>query len=391
MKVVVHSGSIPSTTFIERLIENLAAQGFEILVHGRKAKNFHGYTGNIRMIGYGGRLSQFILGARSILGLLFFRPANFRKLLKLYHAKKLSRAFLEWFAATGPIVRFEPDIFHLQWAKSVSEWMFLQSFGIKMVFSIRGSHINYSPIGDERLAASYREWFPKVDGFHGVSEAICREAAKYGADPDKCRVVYSGLDLNEFPFAEVKRVRRDEIEIISVGRPHWIKGYHFALDAMKLLADRGVRFKYRIVGGINEELLFQIHDLRLTENVIVEERLDFKDVKSRISSADILLLSSVEEGIPNVVLEAMALGTPVISTDCGGVSEVIQDNVNGFLVPIRDPEAIADNVQQVLSLSDCCLDKVRHAARKKIEEQHTQEKMVADMKSLYEFVLSQPS
>lgn len=389
--MAIHSGSIPSTPFIERLIVALANGGVQVGLHGKITEAVRYGARNIETIGYSKPLNRIWTALKYSILFCFRKPRDLRSLIGFYPNRRRSWSFLNWFVRTGPLVWYKPDIFHLQWAKGVSDWMFLQEFGIKVVVSLRGTHINYSPIADEELAASYREWFPKVDGFHGVSKAICREAAKYGADPEKCRVVYSGLDLSEFPFAETKLLPRNELEIISVGRPHWIKGYHFALDAMKMLLERGVRFRYRIVGGVNEELLFQIHDLDLTEHVIVEEHLPFEQVKARISAADILLLSSVEEGIPNVVLEAMALGTPVISTDCGGVSEVIQDNVNGFLVPIRDPEAITDKVQEVISLSDCCLEKIRHAARKKIEEQHTQEKMVADMKSLYEFVLSRPS
>ena len=81
--------------------------------------------------------------------------------------------------------------------------------------------------------------------------------------------------------------------------------------------------------------------------------MDFDGVIPLISESDILLLSSVEEGVPNVILEAMALGTVVVSTDCGAVREIITDGENGFLVPVRDPRAIADMVRAVAELCEC--------------------------------------
>jgi colanic acid/amylovoran biosynthesis glycosyltransferase len=249
--------------------------------------------------------------------------------------------------------------------------------------------VNYSPLADQKLAANYRLDFPKVDSFHAVSKALCKEAAKYGADLGKCRVVYSGLDLNEFPFEDKQPLERDQIRIISVGRPHWKKGHHFALDAMNLLAKRAVKFQFLIVGGVTEELLFQIHDLDLQDSVTILETIPFDEVKTLISEADILLLASVEEGIPNVILEAMALGTIVLSTDCGGVSEVLTDGANGFVVPMRDPEAIAAKIGHILQLSDHELDEIRRRGRKTIEHQHDQRTMVREMIDLYRSVLAQ--
>ena len=79
-----------------------------------------------------------------------------------------------------PVVNNLPDIFHIQWAKSLEEWIFLKDiFDIKLVLSLRGSHITYSPLSNEKLAKNYVAYFPKVDCFHAVSLAIANEASKY--------------------------------------------------------------------------------------------------------------------------------------------------------------------------------------------------------------------
>ncbi len=387
MRVAIYSGAIPSTTFIERLIVGLADDGVQLLIHGKIVGDVCYDSKNITKIGYSGGLNRIWLASKFAVLFSLTRPGTLLKLVKCYPNGIFSAAFLNWFVRTGPIIWHKPDIFHLQWTKGIEEWIFLQQFGIKIVVSLRGTQIHCSPIADEDLAQTYRKVFPHVDAFHGVSKAICREASKYGADGDKCRVVCSGMDLMEFPFAVSKEFDRREIEIISVGRPHWIKGYNYALDAMKILKDRNVPFHYRIIGGSSEELVFQIHDLGLDDLVTIEDSIPFEKVKSLITASNILLLPSLEEGIPNVVLEAMALGTIVVSTDCGGVTEVINDVDSGFLVPIRDPEAIADKVQAVAKLSDNELDCVRRRSRETIELQHDHRKMVGDMKALYRWVL----
>jgi colanic acid/amylovoran biosynthesis glycosyltransferase len=102
-----------------------------------------------------------------------------------------------------------------------------------------------------------------------------------------------------------------------------------------------------------------------------------------MAAASVLLMPSLEEGIPNVVVEAMAIGLPVISTNCGGVPELIEDKVNGWLVPIRDPAALAEAISSFVALPLNEIQEVRSAARKKVEEQHALELMVCGMEGLY--------
>jgi glycosyltransferase involved in cell wall biosynthesis len=387
MKIAIYSGAIPSTTFIERLIVGLAENGIKIILHGKITGDARYASKNIKTVGYAGSLNRIWLAFKFAILFSLTKPGILLKLVKCYPNGISSGAFLNWFVRTGPIVWYKPDIFHLQWTKGVEEWLFLQQLGIKVVVSLRGYQINCSPVADEDLAQTYKKVFPQVNAFHGVSKAICREGSKFGASTDKCSVVYSGMNLNEFPFATSKEFNRGSIEIISVGRPHWIKGYHIALDAMKVLKDQGITFHYRIVGGSSEELIYQIEDLGLSGHVSIVESVPFEEVKSLIAASDILLVPSVKEGIPNVVLEAMALGTIVVSTDCGGVSEVITDAENGFLIPVRDPHAIASRILVVSSLYAGELDSIRRRARTAIEQQHDHRKMVGDMKDLYRSVL----
>lgn len=386
LKIAIYSGKIPSTTFIERLISGLSEQGCTVHLFGTISK-FTSYNRFVKNNGYRQNrvFKALYLFKYSVLLSLF--KSSKKKQLQFY-LKAEQRDDLYSKVKYYPVLYHEPDIFHLQWAKGIAEWFWVENFGIKLVLSLRGAHINYSPIADLELAEAYRKYFPKVSGFHAVSKAIAEEAKIYGAKPEKIKIVYSGLQLEHFKKEKQNKKQNQVYEIISVGRPHWIKGYHYALDACKILKSKGLIFKYTIVGGANDiELLYQRKDLDMQDEVMLLGQEPFKDIKSRIRSADLLLLPSVEEGIANVVLEAMALKTIVLSTDCGGMKEVITDGKNGFMVPIRSPKSIAEKIKLIISLTDDEKHRVRESALKTIQIQYAEDKMVKGMLSLYNQVL----
>jgi colanic acid/amylovoran biosynthesis glycosyltransferase len=100
-----------------------------------------------------------------------------------------------------------------------------------------------------------------------------------------------------------------------------------------------------------------------------------------------MLLPSIEEGIANVVVEAMAVGLPVISTNCGGMGELIEHSINGWLVATRDSAAMTQEIINFKQLTVEMIQKVRLNARATIESQFTEETMVQGMEELYREVL----
>ena len=135
-----------------------------------------------------------------------------------------------------------------------------------------------------------------------------------------------------------------------------------------------------------EELIYAINDNNLEEHVTLIPSLNQNDVYSIIQKSDLLILPSLEEGIANVCIEAMALGTTVISTNCGGMEELIIDNETGFLVPTRDPVALANKIIEVKRMGSEKKNTIQKKARLRVEEQHNEAKMIADMENLYRIV-----
>jgi glycosyltransferase involved in cell wall biosynthesis len=383
-KIAVYSGTIPSTTFIERMIDGLASNGFKVALFGLQLKKGN-YPKSVSVYSYSSQFSKLFILLKYSLLLSLFKAADKKKLDAII-AKKSTNAILHK-VKYYPVLYHKPDVFHLQWAKSLEDWIWLQEFGVKIILSLRGTHITISPIANKTLASKYKQLFPKVDGFHAVSNSIIKEALQYGANSAKTKVIYSGLNPVKMPF-EINMNENKPLQILSIGRSNWVKGYTYALEACSLLKKDNFNFQYTIIGAnTDEELLFQRAQLELENQVVFEKSIPFEKIINKIHQADILLLSSVEEGIANVVLEAMALGTLVISTNCGGMDEVILDEQNGFLVPIRNPKAMADKIKSIASLSENEKHSIKTNARKTIENQHDFDCKIHEMSALYQTVL----
>lgn len=388
VKIAIYSGEIPSTVFIERLILGMSKNDYLVYLFGYQKRKVNYQSKSIFVKSYSdNRFFKFLLLIKySVLLFLFNRKD--KKTLDIFinqNTKNKTLSKIKYY----PVLWYKPDVFHIQWAKSISDWHWVQQFGIKLVVSFRGVHINYSPIFDPKLAEIYRKYFPQVDGFHAVSKAISLEAQKYGAVAEKIKVVYSGLSeiKNDNPREENNG---GEFKIISVGRNHWVKGYTYAIDAVKILVSHGVNVKYTIIGGQNsEELLFKIKNYQLENNVVLLGNIPFSEVQKMMINTDLLLLPSVEEGIANVVLEAMQLGIVVLSTNCGGMNEVIQHKKNGFIVPVRNSQKIAEAVMEIVQLSENEKSNIISNAKVTFNKNHTEDKMITDMISLYKNVLSQ--
>ncbi|MDR6966996.1 colanic acid/amylovoran biosynthesis glycosyltransferase [Flavobacterium arsenatis] len=385
IKIAVYSGEVPSTTFIERLINGLSDEGYTILLFGYLKKRTRYSSSSISVTTYSDNRIQklFHLIKYSLLLGLFKREEK-KQLDVIIAAKSKNKTLSK--IKYYPVLWHKPEVFHLQWARSIEDWIWVQNFGIKLVVSLRGAHINYTPITHPEIALLYQKTFPKVDGFHAVSKAIGKEAEKYGASSAKIQVVYSGLNKIIVPG---KSNEDKTFTIISVGRTHWKKGYNYALETCKILKDSGFKFNYQIVGANDsEELTYLVNTLNLQEEVLLSGKMPFFKVQESMRNADVLLLPSLEEGIANVVLEAMQLGTLVISTDCGGMDEVIENGQNGFIVPTRNPQQMSDSILKIAQLPHEEKQSMMEQAKITIEQQHTTEKMISDMISLYQKVIA---
>jgi glycosyltransferase involved in cell wall biosynthesis len=174
---------------------------------------------------------------------------------------------------------------------------------------------------------------------------------------DRMARIYYGVDLAQFTYiAPAKRAAR----IVAVGRLVEKKGFSVLLAACALLARRGCRFACDIIGTgpLESSLREQTKRLALTDTVHMHGALPHENIREIVRRAAVMVAPCIiasdgdRDGLPNVILEAMALGTPCIATRIVGISEAIVDGVSGMLVAERDQEGLASAIEILLSDSD---------------------------------------
>lgn len=215
--------------------------------------------------------------------------------------------------------------------------------------------------------------------------AFLRE--RFGAAANRVRRIYNGLALGEFPYAEpADRAPR----MVAVGRLVEKKGFGDLVDACALLVRRGREFSCRIVGSgpLEAELRLQVERLGLGGVVEVVGPRPQREVVAEVRAAAAFAAPCVvggdgnRDGLPTVLLEAMALGTPCVATDVTGIPEIVRDGETGLLVPQRAPAALADALERLLD--DAAL-RVRLAerARRLIEEEFDIGRNTAALRALF--------
>ena len=183
----------------------------------------------------------------------------------------------------------------------------------------------------------------------------------------------------------MERRARETLHLIAVGALIWRKGYEYMLLALRRLLETGVRARLSIVGSGNEEqrIRFTIRDLGLEPEVTMYGALPPNGVRALLNDADVFVHASLGEGISNGVLEAMASGLPVVTTDCGGMREAVTDGVDGFVVPVRDVAAMSAALVELAG--DAGLrTRMGRAARAAVERGFALEQQIASFASLYE-------
>ena len=201
--------------------------------------------------------------------------------------------------------------------------------------------------------------------------------------------IYNGLDLAQ--FCPNGTVRQDPPLVLAVGRLVEKKGFDDLIRACDLLRDHGCRFKCRIVGKgpLEGRLQSLIRGLRLEECVALtgpmprEALLDWYPRAAVLVAPCIVGSDGNRDGLPTVLIEAMALGTPVVSTDVTGIPELVQDGRTGLLVPQRNPVALADAIQRILTDDRRARD-LAQAGRERVERDFDLAANVAQLRALLE-------
>ncbi len=170
---------------------------------------------------------------------------------------------------------------------------------------------------------------------------------------DRVRLVRCGIDFDRFPFEPTAELA-DPPMVLTVARLAHEKGHLILIDAIAELRDRGMTVMAEFIGDgpFAERLQHRIGQLDLSGQIALLGALHTDEVAKRLPRASVFCLPSFAEGIPVSIMEAMAVGVPVVATDVGGVRELVVDGESGRIVPPGRVDLLADALEQVLSDAD---------------------------------------
>lgn len=238
---------------------------------------------------------------------------------------------------------------HYYYPDGVAAALLARWFGKPLTVTARGSDVNL--IGQHALPRRFMQWASQVASASiGVSQALVDRMRELGLGSARQLTLRNGVDLTRFqPPADLAPLRAQlgvtgSPLLVSVGNLLPVKGHDLVIEALGLLRRQGLDARLCIIGAgpLRDELQALASRLGLAGDVRFLGSLPQEQLVSWYGAADLLVLASEREGWPNVLLESMACGTPVVATAVGGIPEIVSPPLTGRIVPQRSAQALAD-------------------------------------------------
>jgi glycosyltransferase involved in cell wall biosynthesis len=271
--------------------------------------------------------------------------------------------FLQAFAFARMVEAYRPDFLH--------SYFFYEG----TLFSLFASHLLGIPRGVSCYADHMLKDYPfKVIPLHlrqcsviiATSERIKQELMKIApqADPNRIIVKPNAINAAAFPVIDFNdRQQGQPYRLVSVSRIEPKKGLVYLIEAVRDLRDRGVDVELHLIGGVDDTdssrdyagaLEAKTKELNLDGVVHLEGRKSELEIKEFFKNAHLFVAPFIEtdsgdkDGIPTSLLEGMSAGLPIVATNAGSITEVIQDDYDGVLVPQRDSATLGKTIEELL-------------------------------------------
>lgn len=386
MKICMLSSSYPkydgdvTAPFIESIATGVAALGHEVhllLPHHPEIRRkvyengviFHFYryapTKKLHIWGYADSLQADVTikkGVYALVPLVF--ASSLMSLTRLTAQERFDIINAHWVVPNAPVGAIVAGPNH-----------------IPLVVSLHGSDV-FVAERKKAIGRVARSSFQRAAAVTGCSHDLVSRAIRLGAPPDRSRVIPYGVDPSLFrPDVEAGlEMRRrlglgpDDLAILAIGRLVYKKGFEYLIRALSKVREGGTKVTLVIAGSgdLAGELQTLAADLGVKEHVRFPGSVQRGDVPAYFNLADIFALPSVKDqsgnvdGLPNVLLEAMASARPIVASRVAGVPDVIQHGITGLLVEEKNPEELAGAIIQLVD-SSRLREQLGQAARARIE------------------------
>jgi L-malate glycosyltransferase len=290
------------------------------------------------------------------------------------------------------VKRLAPDVIHAHDPHGVAMAALALSFGSGSVATggaqptlVASRRVDFHLKGNSFSRWKYRQ----VECFIAASDAIRRMLVADGVPEDRTVTVHEGIDVEHVQAAPPVNVHEafflphgaPVVGNVAALVPH--KGQRYLVEAAHLVVQQvpDARFVILGEGELREHLEKQVHEHHLEKHVLLP---GFRtDVLGCIKGFDLFVMSSVTEGLGTSLLDAMAAGRPIVATTAGGIPEIVEDSVNGLLVPPRDHHALADAVVRALK-NPLLRQQMGDAGFARVKQRFTVERMVEQTADIYQ-------
>lgn len=249
----------------------------------------------------------------------------------------------------------------------------------------------------ELMVAASQKAIRSFERVVAVSEGTRRRVLNCGVPADRITVIHNAIVTDDYePAAQAPGYLRQRFNLPSgavivgsVGRLSPEKGQYDLLEAARRLAPARPHVYFVFTGDGPDEagLKARAAEYGLADRVLFTGQM--KDARPVFRDLDLLALTSHTEGFPNVVLEALCMETPVLATDVGGTSEIVQDEVTGVLIPARQPDRIEAGLRRLLD-DPAGAARLMQAGRQAVFARFSFQQRVAREEALYREILSAP-
>ena len=388
---------LSSETFVFREIQQLVQRGMDIRVYTMYGEKLRGCSDEMK--NYAGPIKRF--GSVATLRLLkafwrawkhdretvktLMRRGLFRKMRNLEAYAENLWCFLAGFLLAEEAQRDGIELLHSSWGNgpATAVWVASRLSGIPFAFTGRAGDIYPQ---DGILAEKSRDAiFIRTNNMANKPwlQSFCPAGQK-----DKVHVIYNGLTLGR--RVDCRAPFQKPYRLLAIGRFARTKGFPELLTAMARLRDDGFPVRLTLVGDGNwkRKLVDMRKRLHLEDLVDMPGFVPNDRIRTFMEEHDMLVVPSVvhtngdRDGIPNVIMEALSCGMPVVATDVCGVGEVIRNGETGYLIPQRDPAALADAIRRMLSDREAALRMAR-TGRELVFRMFDTETNIAALQDLY--------
>jgi glycosyltransferase involved in cell wall biosynthesis len=396
MNLLLVAGRFPAETFVYRKAVALARCGHRVTVASRAAGDWTGFpeplpeTMSVEVWPPDGDLRSLSQGFAAAAGATraLRDPARSMQLVQIARRDERTRDHV-----TRNVLRHLPlvgrrfDVIHFEFLVLAPMYpLAKQLTGAAIVVSCRGTETHTLDQRPPEQRAAMVAALRDADAVHCTSAELARAMTAFAGERPNVFVNRPALDVEG--IVPRPHERTGPLRIVTTGRLVWQKAYDYLLTALAQLRARGVPFRMQIIGDgeLRGWLAFSIRDLGLADHVELTGALPAEAVLERMTASDVFVLTSHTEGISNAVVEAMAAGLPIVTTDAGGMREVVDDGIEGFVVPVRDPAAVSARLA-TLAGDDRRRRAMGEAARKRALADFTLERQASAYEDAYARVL----